>query len=45
MPLMKKLGIAGTARISFYIYNTFEDIDKFIKLLKKSQKLFGEGNG
>ena len=45
MPLMKKLGIAGTARISFYIYNTFEDIDKFIELLKKSQKLFGEGNG
>ena len=28
MPLMKKLGISGTIRISFYFYNTFEDVDK-----------------
>jgi cysteine desulfurase/selenocysteine lyase len=42
MPLMDKLGIAGTARISFYLYNTFEDIDKLIESLKKSQRLFGE---
>ena len=45
MPLMNTLKVAGTARVSFYFYNTFEDIDKFIGLLKKSQKLFGEGNG
>ncbi|MDP7195786.1 MAG: cysteine desulfurase, partial [SAR202 cluster bacterium] len=45
MPLMNTLEVSGTARVSFYFYNTFEDIDKFIELLKKSQKLFGEGNG
>lgn len=45
MPLMNTLKVSGTARVSFYFYNTFEDINKFIELLKKSQKLFGEGNG
>jgi len=45
MPLMNTLEVSGTARISFYFYNTFEDIDKFIELLKKAQKLFGEENG
>jgi len=34
MPLMKFLRINGTARISFYLYNSFEDIDKLIKSLK-----------
>ncbi|MDO8642606.1 MAG: cysteine desulfurase [Candidatus Woesearchaeota archaeon] len=40
MPLMNKLGIAGTARASFYLYNTTKDIDRFINALKKIQKLF-----
>lgn len=40
MPLMGKLGIAGTARASFYCYNTTKDINRFIKALKKTQKLF-----
>ncbi len=40
MPLMNKLGIPGTARASFYCYNTTKDIDRFIKALKKIQKLF-----
>ncbi|MAG07663.1 cysteine desulfurase [Candidatus Pacearchaeota archaeon] len=40
MPLMKKLGIAGTARISLSIYNTKQDIDKLIKALKKAQEIF-----
>lgn len=35
MPLMKKLKISGTARVSFYFYNTKEDVDKFVKVLKK----------
>ncbi len=41
MPLMEKLGVAGTARVSFYFYNTKKDVDRFIKALKKTQKLFG----
>ena len=39
-PLMKKLQIAATARISFHLYNTNEDIDKAIKALEKAIKLF-----
>tara|TARA_Y100000296_G_scaffold74291_1_gene92641 strand:+ start:326 stop:1552 length:1227 start_codon:yes stop_codon:yes gene_type:complete len=40
MPLMKKLGTSGTARISFYFYNTKEDIDKFVNALNKINKKF-----
>jgi len=40
MPLMKKLGISGTARVSFYFYNTKEDIDKLVGALKEINKRF-----
>ena len=40
MPLMKKLKISGTARVSFYFYNTKEDIDKFLKALKEIAERF-----
>jgi len=36
MPIMKKLNIEGTVRISFAIYNTKEDILRCIKALKKA---------
>lgn len=35
-PLMKKLKLSGTVRISFAVYNTFEEIDYLIEALKKS---------
>ena len=34
-PLIDSLGIAGTARISFALYNTKEEIDLFITALKR----------
>jgi len=40
MPLMKKLGISGTIRASFYLYNTFEDVDKFVEAIKKIKEKF-----
>jgi len=40
MPLMKKLGISGTVRISLYIYNDKEDIDKLVDSLKLVIKEF-----
>lgn len=40
-PLMHKLGIDSTARASFYFYNTREEVDQFIDILKKIQKFFG----
>jgi len=41
MPLMTRLGIPGTARASFALYNDFEDVDALVASLKKAQKLFG----
>ena len=40
-PLMRKFGIAATSRASFYVYNTFEDIDRLIEALNKADSMFG----
>lgn len=36
MPLMDRLGIPGTVRASFAVYNTFEEADGFIAALKRA---------
>ncbi|MGC8743608.1 MAG: aminotransferase class V-fold PLP-dependent enzyme [Verrucomicrobiia bacterium] len=41
-PLMKKLGVESTARASFYFYNTREEVDKFIEVIKEIQRFFSE---
>lgn len=38
-PLMKKFGIPGTARASFSIYNTLEEVDVLFAALKKAQMM------
>lgn len=38
-PLMRKLGVAGTIRASFSIYNTKEEIDSFVRSLNKVIKI------
>ena len=38
-PLMKRLGLPGTARASFSIYNTRNDIDQLFEALKKAKKM------
>ncbi|HAA4899468.1 TPA: cysteine desulfurase [Listeria monocytogenes] len=40
-PLMKWLGVSSTARASFYIYNTKEEIDALIDGLKLTKEYFG----
>lgn len=40
MPMHLKLGLAGTTRISFGIYNTKEEIDRFIEAFRKIQDIF-----
>jgi len=40
MPLMKKLGINGTVRISLSVYNDEKEIDKLIETLKEIIKRF-----
>ena len=34
-PIMERYGIPGTVRASFAIYNTMEEIDEFVKALKR----------
>lgn len=38
-PLHEYLGIDGTVRASFYLYNTKREIDKFINVLKKIEEM------
>ena len=39
-PLMRKLGIVGTTRASFYIYNDDKDVDALIDGILSTQKYF-----
>ena len=43
MPLMAKMGWPATARASFYLYNTEEDIDALADALEKAARLFRVG--
>jgi len=38
-PLMQRFGIGGTVRASFSIYNSTEDIEMFLRGLKKTQEI------
>ncbi|MCH7757225.1 MAG: cysteine desulfurase [Thaumarchaeota archaeon] len=38
--LMERLNVAATSRVSFYIYNTKEEIDKLINSLNKVARIF-----
>ncbi|MDQ0352808.1 cysteine desulfurase/selenocysteine lyase [Alkalibacillus filiformis] len=41
-PLMKHLQVAATARASFYMYNSKQDVDVFVEGLKKAKEYFGD---
>jgi cysteine desulfurase / selenocysteine lyase len=41
-PLMKWLDVSATARASFYLYNTEEDIDKLVEGLAKTKEYFSD---
>jgi cysteine desulfurase/selenocysteine lyase len=40
-PLMRRLGVAATARASFYVYNDESDIDALVTGLRSAGELFG----
>lgn len=40
MPLHTRLGIGASARASFYIYNTKQDVDKLVEALQYAKKVF-----
>src|SRR6267143_1329478 len=39
-PLMRRFGVAGTTRASFYFYNTMEEIDRMIEILHQAARFF-----
>lgn len=40
-PLMARYGLPGTARASYTIYNTHDDVDALFEGIRKAQRLFG----
>jgi cysteine desulfurase/selenocysteine lyase len=42
-PLMRSLGVSGTARASFYVYNTREEVDVLVEAVKAAREFFRHG--
>ncbi len=40
-PLMEHYGVPATARASFYVYNSEEEVDVLVEALGKAQEIFG----
>jgi cysteine desulfurase/selenocysteine lyase len=40
-PLMRRFGLPGTTRASFYFYNTTAEIDRMIDILREAARFFG----
>ncbi|WP_028561971.1 cysteine desulfurase [Paenibacillus pinihumi] len=44
-PLMRWLEVSSTARASFYLYNTEDDVDRLVSSLLKTKEFFGHAIG
>ena len=44
-PLMRRLGVAATARASFYLYNTREEVDRLVDAIRAAQTFFSKSVG
>jgi cysteine desulfurase / selenocysteine lyase len=40
-PLMRRLGVAATARASFYVYSDENDVEALVRALERAKTLFG----
>jgi cysteine desulfurase / selenocysteine lyase len=40
-PLMQRYGVPATARASFYLYNTMEEVDQLAAAIRRVQQIFG----
>ncbi|MEF8837098.1 MAG: SufS family cysteine desulfurase [Candidatus Bipolaricaulota bacterium] len=40
-PLHEVMGLNSSARVSFYVYNASEDVDRFIDAVKEAKKILG----
>jgi cysteine desulfurase/selenocysteine lyase len=38
---MRRFGVPGTTRASFYFYNTTEEIDRMVGILRDATRFFG----
>ena len=45
MPLMGTLGVDATARASFYVYNTEEEVDMLVDAVRETMRYFLDGSG
>jgi cysteine desulfurase/selenocysteine lyase len=43
-PLMRHLRVPATARASFYLYNTTDDVDRLVESLIEARSVFGLGS-
>ena len=39
-PLMERLGVPGTVRASFAVYNTLAEVDVFLAALRRAVEIF-----
>jgi len=37
---MRRFGVSGTSRASFYFYNTMEEIDRMVEILRAAVRFF-----
>ena len=44
-PLMRRFGVSGTTRASFYFYNTMEEIDRMMEILHAAVRFFSPKEG
>jgi cysteine desulfurase/selenocysteine lyase len=40
MPLMTRLGVPATARVSFYVYTQKDEVDRLVGSIKEAQRIF-----
>src|SRR5262249_35845391 len=40
-PLMRRLHVPATARASFYVYNTSDDVDALVEAVERARSIFG----
>lgn len=43
-PIMRRFGVAATARASFYLYNTEEEVDHLLDALRKAREFFSDAS-
>ena len=44
MPLVRSLGVSATARASFYVYNTTQEVDSLVDGVVEAMRYFGHGS-